>query len=210
MRARALFWGREAFGLKIDGVAMAKRVQRQIAGLGARPGLVFLIFLALTFASFAAMRLWTMPLINTAAGGLPMLDMRMEGYSAGEAGAYLAALAPEGRAAYLGPQRLLDTLLPLALTGTLSLAGYLLTRHWSPLLGVALALVPLAYCAFDLMENAHVAALLRADAPDNTMAEAASRWTVLKGRALRISLAVVLVPLAGRALDLATGGKDRA
>ncbi len=168
-----------------------------------RAGHLLALFGALTLAGLLAMRLWTQPLIE--AGGQMMPDLRMNGYTPDELRAFFAVLSDEGRAAYLGPQRLLDTAMPVSLTVFLGLLIYWLVRRWSWHLGVALALVPLVYFAFDMLENAQVAAILRAGAVNDTMAEAASRYTVGKAEALRGVVAVVLLALAARAGELALG-----
>ncbi len=166
-----------------------------------------LAFFGLTaLAGLIAMRIWTLPMIEAA--GLPMLDVRMGGYTPDEVRAFLARLGAEGRAAYLGPQRVLDTLMPVALTAALGLLIYRLVARWSWWIGAALALVPLIYFAFDMLENAQVAAILRAPAPSDTMAETASRYTVAKAEALRAAVAVALVALAARAGERALG-RDR-
>ncbi len=175
-----------------------------------RPGFLFALFCGVTLGSYLVMAFWTVPTISAGAGGMPILDTRLGGYSGGEARLFVKALSPAGRATYLGPQRLLDTIMPMSLTGTLALAGFLLTRRWSRFLAVALAAVPLAYFTFDMLENAQVAVLLRAGSFSDRVAEAASHWTVLKAQALRFSLAVILLPLAGQALDAALGRQGRA
>jgi len=168
-----------------------------------RSGTYLAVFALVTVAALVAMRLWTQPLIEAA--GLPMFDLRMAGYNPWEVRAFLASLSAEGRAAYLGPQRVLDTIMPMALTTALGLLVYRLVRRWSWIAGVILALVPLPYFAFDMLENAQVAAILRADAVSDTMAEAASRFTVCKAEALRAAVAVILLALAARAGELAFG-----
>jgi len=149
----------------------------------------------LALAGLTAMRVWTVPIIQ--AGGLPMPDLRMAGYTPDELRAFLASLSPQARAAYLGPQRVLDTLMPVALTA--------LVARWWWWLGAALALVPLVYFAFDMLENAQVAAILRAGGASDTMAETASRFTLAKAEALRAAVAVALVALAARAGEKALG-----
>ncbi|SMH52012.1 cytidylate kinase [Maritimibacter sp. HL-12] len=167
-----------------------------------------LVFFGLTaVAGLIAMRVWTVPLIE--AGGLPMLDTRMAGYSPAELRAFLASLSPEARAAYLGPQRVLDTLMPVALTAALGLLIYRLAARWAWWLGAVLALVPLVYFAFDMLENAQVAAILRAGGASDTMAEAASGYTVAKAEALRAAVALALIALAARAGEKALGRGGR-
>jgi len=168
----------------------------------------FLAFFgAVTALCLLAMRLWTQPIIE--AGGLPMLDLRMAGYSPDEVRFFIANITEAGRAAYLGPQRVLDTIMPIALTAALGLLIYRMIRRWSWQIGAVLALVPLVYFTFDMLENAQVAAILRARAVSDTMAEAASRFTVAKAEALRAAVALALLALAVRAAELALGRRNR-
>jgi len=168
-----------------------------------RSGPLLAFFGLVALGGLIAMRIWTVPLIE--AGGLPMLDTRMAGYTPDELRVFLASLGPDARAAYLGPQRVLDTLMPVALTAALGLLIYRLVARWAWWLGAALALVPLGYFAFDMLENAQVAVMLRAGGASDTMAEAASGYTVAKFEALRATVAVVLIALAARAGEKAFG-----
>ena len=164
--------------------------------------LLLLALLAAAIGALAAQRLWTMPAIYAGAGGLDMFDMLIDGYSRDYAALYLGTLSEPARAIYLGPQRVLDTLLPMALTGTLSVSLYLLARHWGLVLALALGLVPLFYFAFDMLENAQVAVMLARAIADPDLAERASRFTVAKAQALRFAVMVVLVVLAARGLEM--------
>lgn len=170
------------------------------------PGRILLLaFLVAALGAFLAMRLWTMPLIRAGAGGRDMFDLLIDGYSPAYVADYLAALGDDARTLYLGPQRLLDTILPVALTGTLATATYLMARRWSLVLGLALALVPLFYFAFDMLENAQLAVILTHRAASAEMAEAASRFTMAKAQALRFAIgAVTFVGLARAAEALLT------
>lgn len=89
-------------------------------------------------------------------------------------------------------------------------ARFCLRAFCSPLLGIAPALEPLVYFAFDMLENAQIAALLRAGSFSDRVAEQASRWTMLKAQALRFSLAVILLPLARQAFGRVLGRKENA
>lgn len=142
-------------------------------------------------AAFVSMHFWTMPRIRAGAGGLDIFDLWMNGYPPSYAHLFLDRLSPEARALYLGPQRLLDTIMPIALTGFLAALGYLLTRRWSWWLAIGLTLFPLVYFTFDMLENAQVAAMLRAPSVPDRMAEVASRFTVLKAETLRLAVAAV-------------------
>lgn len=162
------------------------------------PGRLLLsAFLVVTVVALATMRLWTMPLIRAGSGGLDMFDLLIDGYTPAYVADYLVALTDDARALYLGPQRLLDTVLPMALTGTLATAGYLMARRWNLVLGLCLGAIPLYYFAFDMLENAQVAAILSHRSVTVEMAETASRFTIAKAQALRFAVAaVVFVGLA--------------
>jgi CMP/dCMP kinase len=164
---------------------------------------VFLTFLSLAaLAAYLAMRLWTAPAIRSGAGGLDMFDLWMDGYSADYVRIFLARLSPEAKTLYLGPQRVLDTILPVALAGFLAMAGYRLLIGWSWKLAAAMVLLPLVYFTFDMLENAQVAVLLRRGLVSDTMAEAASRFTVLKAQSLRAALAVVIFAGVARGIEV--------
>lgn len=166
------------------------------------PGrLLLLAFLTVTLAALAAMRLWTMPLIRAGAGDLHMPDMLIEGYSADYLALYLDLLTAEARGLYLGPQRVLDTVMPMALTGTLAVAAWLLTVRWGRILAGALGLIPLFYFAFDMLENAQIAAILARGAATAEMAEAASRFTMSKAQALRFAFTAVLFLASARVIE---------
>ena len=66
----------------------------------------------LTGAVYAAL-IWTgATAVIPEAGGMWPFDLRATGYTPSEATAFLAALSADGRAAYLGPVAMLDTLFP--------------------------------------------------------------------------------------------------
>ena len=122
------------------------------------------------------------PRLDAAAGGLPVFDLRIGGYTFEEAKTYLAALTPEGRDIYLGPVRLIDTIFPGLLAATLYCALVVLLRPWLGSNARFVAILPIVPAIFDWLENAAVAAMLRAGADGVTpeMVETASRWTVVK------------------------------
>lgn len=167
-------------------------------------GSLFAILLGLiALAAFITMRLWTVPAIRGGAGGLDMFDLWMDGYSLEYARLFLARISPEALALYLGPQRVLDTILPAALAGFLAATGYRLLVDWSWKLAIAMVILPLVYFSFDMLENAQVAALLRHGAASERMVEAASRLTALKAQALRAALAVTIFAAVARAIEVA-------
>jgi hypothetical protein len=163
---------------------------------------LFWLSLALMLTGLALIFFWSVPRIE--ASGIEPFDVRTGGYSYDEAADFLIALTDAGRAAYLGPQRLADTLFPLGFFGVLASATYLALyvrgRIWAGLTIV----VPGVYLVFDLLENAAVAGLLRAGADGITpeMVERASSFTQWKflfvNAALFLLAAVVLVRAAVR------------
>lgn len=157
--------------------------------------LAFWFLAGATIVVYLFMALLTLPYIQGQAAGLAPFDLRPFGYSLDEAKAFLAALSPEGRAYYLGPQHWLDLVFPALAAATLYCALVVLLR---PYLGgngrfvAALAVLP---AIFDWLENRAVAAMLNAGAEGVTheMVAAASRWTVLKSAAHAIILTATLV-----------------
>lgn len=167
----------------------------------ARASLPLALLGLLAAIAFAAMRFWTIPAIRDGAGGLDMFDLWMDGYSLDYAQRFLARISPEARALYLGPQRVLDTILPMALAGFLAMAGYRLMLRWSWKLAVAMTVLPMIYFTFDMLENAQVATLLRRGAASDTMVEAASRFTVMKAQTLRAAVAVTTFAALARGVE---------
>lgn len=167
----------------------------------ARPGLLLTLLGLTALVTFATMRVWTTPTIRAGAGGLDMFDLWMDGYSIDYARAFLTRLNPEARALYLGPQRVLDTILPASLAGFLAMAGYGLLVRWNWKLAAAMAILPMVYFAFDMLENAQVAAVLRQPMPSDTMIEAASRFTVLKAQTLRAAMTIALFAAVARGIE---------
>jgi len=148
----------------------------------------------LTGAVYVAMLAWSLPYLTQAAGGLPMFDMRPAGYSADEAMAILMALNSDARGFYLTTQHWLDLVFP-----ALEAAALVLTypRLFPRVIALPLMVVAVAGAVFDWLENAAVAALLRADLADVTpaMIEGASRWTVLKSSAVTLAMTALLIGL---------------
>ena len=156
----------------------------------------FGISLALMLAGVALMLVWSTPRIE--AGGLAPFDVRAGGDGADDARAFLAALTPAGRAVYLGPQRVFDTMFPAGLAGVMALAiRWGLEPLPRPVARAAL-LVPLAYLVLDLAENAAVAGLLRAgpDTLGETAVARASAFTVWKFRLVNAALGLTALALA--------------
>lgn len=174
------------------------------------PGrILFLVLLASAVGALALMRLWTIPELKAATGGLDVFDVLIDGYSPDYVALYNDVLSDEARALYLGPHRALDSLFAAALTGTISVAAYLLAQRWSLVLALALSLIPLFYFAFDMLENAQVAAILYHRTATVEMAQAASRFTVFKAQALRFAITAVLFVVSARAFEAAFGPREK-
>lgn len=157
--------------------------------------------LALMLAGLALIFLWSAPRID--AGGLALFDLRTEGYTFAEARAFLTALTPDGRAVYLGPQRVADTMFPVGFAGTMMLLCFWGAKRFSRPVAWAALLLPLAYFAADMAENAAVAGLLRTD-PANLMPAAvahASNLTIWKSRLVDAAIAVTALALVARAIQ---------
>lgn len=143
---------------------------------------------AATLASYLVLVGWLGPQVD--AGGLRPFDLRPSGYDLDGARAFLAALTPEGRAIYLGPVRIADTVFPLLMT----LTFVLVSRG----LGWIAVLPALAYGGLDLAENAQVAALLRSGVLDPAAVALASLLTMTKFGAFALACLVALAALVRR------------
>ncbi|MGH1368370.1 MAG: hypothetical protein ACRBCL_07105 [Maritimibacter sp.] len=153
----------------------------------------FWAFVALACVGFCLVFFWAGPMVK--ADGVVIFDMRTAGYSLAEAQAILAQLSDDARAAYLGPERLADTIFPIGICGTLALGIILGARVWSLPLALGLALVPLGYFIFDMLENAGVARMLLAG-PEGIEAEGVARvsqYTQWKFRLVNLSLGLIVV-----------------
>lgn len=160
------------------------------------PRMGYWLAFAMMLAVYAAMTFWTLPGIVEGTGGLMPFDLRFSGYGPDEARAFLAALSDEGRAVYLGPQRLLDTLYPALLAVVLAGGVAALVRaRW---LRVVLLAAVLGGMGADYLENARVAALLTADAVTDEAIAAASRATVAKSALTGGAMGMLLLVLARR------------
>ncbi|MGB5560007.1 MAG: hypothetical protein WBN04_18590 [Paracoccaceae bacterium] len=157
----------------------------------------FWIVFAATLAVYAVMVFWTLPVIAAAAGGLAPFDMRPSGYSEPQARAFLASLSPDGRSIYLTLQHKLDLAYPALLAATLIMSLVWLFPQLSRIARVALCALPVAGAIFDYIENAKVAAMLRASPGDVTaqQIELASRATILKSGYTTLAMGLVLIGL---------------
>jgi hypothetical protein len=170
------------------------------AGLSRRA--LFWALAAVTLAVYLAMVLWSLPRISAAAGGLAPFDLRPGGYSEAQARAFLALLGEDGARFYLAVQQRLDTAFPALSAATMAIAIVHLGRDLPRAARLAAAAVPVLGAAFDYLENAAVAVMLRAGANGLTaeMAAAASRWTVLKSAFVAAAFVILLLLLVRAAL----------
>jgi len=174
------------------------------------PGRVlFLVLLTVAVGSLVLLRTWTIPHLKAATGGLDVFDVLISGYSRDYVALYNDVLSDEARAFYLGPHRALDSLFAVSLTGTIAVAAYLLAKRWSLVLALALGLIPLFYFAFEMLENAQVAAILYHRTATAEMAQAASRFTVSKAQALRFAITAALFVVSARAFEAAFGPREK-
>lgn len=128
----------------------------------------------------ATMWLWTIPIIQAGSGGMAMMDFMPADTPSDVVYRYLTEMTQAARDTYLGPQRILDTVFPLALAAALSLAIILVLRPKIGRLALVAALVPLVYLYVDLLENAAVAGLLRTVDPLLEAIEMALLYTEMK------------------------------
>ncbi len=101
-------------------------------------------------------------------------DLRITGYSLGEARGYLRALTPEGYVLAQGPFYWADTVFPLLLG--LTIAWWM--RPFSGVFGMVCVLVAMTYTALDWGENAAVHAMLYAG-PDWVQPHIVQRASIL-------------------------------
>lgn len=140
----------------------------------------------LTLAVYAYLALYLGSRLTALAGGQLPFDLRVMGYSLGEARGYLRALPPAGYALAQGPMLWADTVFPL-LFG-LTLAWWM--RPFAGLFGMVCVLAAMSYVALDWGENAIVQAMLTAGPdwvrPLDVMR--ASTFTIAKFAALALAL----------------------
>lgn len=148
---------------------------------------------------YLAMVVWTLPEISQAADGLVPFDLRPWGYGPDAAQGFLDALSDEGRALYLGPQRVLDAIYPALLA--VALGGAVPALYRNRALRSVLVIAVLAGMAADYLENARVAALLALQVPaPQELIAAASRATVVKSAATGVAMLAVLIGLVRASL----------
>ncbi len=140
---------------------------------------IFWVFVAAMVVIWGLMNFGTAPRIEELSGGLRLLDMRFTGYSFDDARTYIAALGDEGTELYLNKQLRLDMVFPPLLGAVLFLTFRWLFPGW---VGWTIGALSLTSIPVDYLENAALAAMLRAGADGITpqMAEPAHQWTTLK------------------------------
>jgi len=158
---------------------------------------IFWFILAAMLAAWLSMNLWSAPRIEELSGGLRLPEMRFTGYSLNEARDFVAAIGDEGAALYLDAQLRLDMIFPPLLAAVL----FLCYRWLFPgLPGLVIGTVSLTSVVVDYLENAAVAAMLRAGADGLTpeMAATANQWTTIKWSLALVGLVTLIIGIALR------------
>jgi len=142
-----------------------------------------LIWFILANLIYAAMWLFTVPVLDNMAGGLPILDLRPLGYSFSEAQELMEALGQEGRQFYLTRQIPLDLFYPLFYGISFSLIITYFLRKLKRYQGVFvyLSFLPLLAALADYLENLQIVRILRSFPNINeSLVELSSFFSVLK------------------------------
>jgi hypothetical protein len=175
-------------------------------------GRLVVALLVLSVALWAPLSFVTVPHLQQSAGGLPPFDVRLRGYGYEEARALLLALGEEGRAYYLNPELVLDTIFPPIYAALGALALWWLTMPGRVRDGavpmawrVTLVAFPVAELVFDGVENLCIAKMIWSW-PDLSpgLVSVASLATQLKFVAAAltlISVAVLAAAAAWRAIS---------
>ncbi|WP_424984479.1 hypothetical protein [Microbulbifer sp. S227A] len=163
-----------------------------------RAWVVLAALAALAVLCLLLMSIWTKPAITEGANGAPMFDLRRDGYDYETARTYVTGLDEPARRLYLGAQRVLDTLFPLALAGGLAFAIYLALRRNFGRWAIAGTLLPAACFYVDMLENAAVARMLKAPLLTPEQVELASTFTVLKFQLFEASVLLLLLCVIGQ------------
>jgi hypothetical protein len=150
---------------------------------------------------FAAMWLWTIPIISAGTTPPGLMDMQPADMSAEATRTYLATMSDTALRTYLGPQRVLDTVFPIALAAALALATLLLLRPRIGRLALVAALVPMLYLYADLLENAAIADLLRRPNAADAVIEQARVYTQVKFQVLLIAGLILALALFSRLVN---------
>jgi hypothetical protein len=156
--------------------------------------------LAAIIALDLSMFLVTVPRLAEFSKGKVMFDLRMDGYSAGQAAHYLDALGTEGRAYYAHAHIPVDMLFAVLEAAVLALIILWFTRPDArfavPLPDISrlfLIAFPIATAIFDIRENLLITRMLRVEgAPDKALVQAASFATQVKWNLALFSLGIAL------------------
>lgn len=140
----------------------------------------------LTLASYLVLILILAPQLTAQSQGAPF-DLRVLGYGLPEAQAYLATLTEAGRALYLGPIRVNDSIFPVLMT--LLMLAPLRNGQGARLVR---ALPALAYGLLDLCENGVVAGILRLTPETLGAGQVALASALTQGKFLAFALAAVV------------------
>lgn len=171
-----------------------------------KPWPLFWTSFALMLFGMALIFLGSWPVIEAGAGGLAAPETRSGGYSEADLAAYVAALTSEARDAYLGPQRIADTLFPLGLLGTLALGTFLALRRFSAAVAALASLPAFVYFVFDMIENSSFANVLRFGVTPE-LAARADHATRMKFVFIDIALAVLALALVLRLVARLRAGR---
>jgi hypothetical protein len=162
----------------------------------AMPRIFWVVFAAM-LVPWLVMNLWTAPRIEELAGGLRLPEMRLTGYSFEEAQDFVEAIGDEGARLYLEVQLWLDMAFP-PLLGAVLFLGYRWLFPGPP--GRVIGTISLGSIVIDYLENAAVAAMLRAGADGMTpqMAATANFWTTTKWSLALVGAVTLLIGIALR------------
>ena len=155
---------------------------------------MYLVLVAVTALTYAAMAFWTMPAIAEATGGALPLDMHLGGYGMAEAEAFKEALTPDAVALLLGPQLYLNAVFPLLFALSLALPINGLLRGRPAALRIVGTLVPMLAAVHDYAENILLVRLVQLGMADLPMSlvEMASRATTLKAGFNMVAIVLVI------------------
>ena len=130
-------------------------------------GRLVVALLVLSVVLWAVLAFITVPQLQQLAGGLAPFDVRPRGYGYEDARALLIALGEKGRAYYLNPELVLDTIFPplYAALGVLALwwltmAGRVRDGAMPIAWRVTLVALPVAELVFDGLENICIAKMI--------------------------------------------------
>ena len=151
---------------------------------------IYWALVALTFAIYFVMVLWSLPVVSAAADRVTPFDMRPSGYSFDEAYAFVVAITPEGNSFYQSTQHRLDIAYPTLLALVLAIALWKLAKHLPVWVRSLLIAFPVIGSIADHLENAAVSNILQAGADSLTeeLVATASRWTLIKSGMTSIAM----------------------